>query len=160
MKYAAAMLSVLVLASFALGASPEAAPDAGPERLAVAPRYGVAADLHTYPQGTPQETIQSVIRATKEGKVDYLLAQLIVPREVDAKFQRNPAALQALAGLATPAKSKQMVHDLQRHLGEGTWTIRRDRAVSRIEGMADLALEKSGGRWYMNNRARPGRQEL
>lgn len=153
------MLSVVVLAGFALGAAPEAASEEGAQREVLAPRYGVAVDLEAYPQDSPQETIRSVIRATKRNQIEYLLAQLIVPREVDAKFQGNPAALRALATLAAPDKSKQMTQDLQRHLSEGTWTIRRDRAVSRAEGVADLSLEKHGRRWYLSNRIR-GPQEL
>jgi hypothetical protein len=150
MKYAT-VFSFLVLTSAMLSVASYARAKDRPQPRSLQPRYGIAVDLETYPQSEPRETIRSVIRATQANNVEYLLAQLIAPKEVDAKFQGDPEKLRLLAAAATPDKSKRMIADLKRHLDEGAWVIRPDRAWSRVQGVADLSLERTEGRWFMNN---------
>jgi hypothetical protein len=118
-------------------------------------RYGVRVDLQRYPQDTPQQTVQSVVNATMAGDVEYLLAQLLSPDEVDRKFEGDRRKLQALADKATPEKSEKMVRDLSRQLSDGTWTIRRDRAWAHLDGVGDLSLERIANRWFMHNTPLP-----
>jgi hypothetical protein len=46
-------------------------------------RYGFDLNDKYYPQKTPQETLQSVVKAIESNRIDYLLAQLADPRFVD-----------------------------------------------------------------------------
>ncbi|MBN2022813.1 MAG: hypothetical protein JW809_08450 [Pirellulales bacterium] len=114
-------------------------------------RYGIEVNLDRFPQSDPQTTIRSVIKATKAGQVEYMLAHLISPSQVDDKLHGDAEAMRKLAAKATPEKSAKMVAALSRQLTEGTWTIEEERAWSRVEGLPTLSLEKIGDHWYMHN---------
>jgi len=141
----------VVLAVAVLAAHRAAAAEDGLRPVSLVHRYGLEVDLEHFPQGDPQQTIRSVIRATKSGRVDYMLAHLISPSQVDAKFRGDVEAMKKAAAKATPQKSAKMIAALERQLAEGTWTIRRDRAWSRVDGLPALSLEKIGDHWFMHN---------
>ena len=121
------------------------------EKVNLELRYGIPAKVALYPQRDPQETVRSVIRATRAGEISYMLAQLISPSQVDEKLDGNRAALGKLAAKATSAKSKKMIAALEQQLKSGTWTVERDLAWSRVDGLPVLSLEKIGDRWFMHN---------
>src|SRR5437660_5776993 len=50
-----------------------------------ATRFGVPADLSTYPQATPKETLTSVLKAIDNKRIDYLLTHLSDPDFVDRR---------------------------------------------------------------------------
>ncbi|MBN1909581.1 MAG: hypothetical protein JW818_07580 [Pirellulales bacterium] len=125
--------------------------DEGVRAVGLVHRYGIEVDLKRYPQSDPKETIRSVIKATQAGQIDYMLAHLISPSQVDQKFRGDTQALKALAAKATPAKSKQMVDALKQQLQQGAWTIRETTAYARASGVPDLSLEKIGDHWFMHN---------
>ncbi len=114
-------------------------------------RYGQNADPDVYPQGTPQETIESVIKAMKTADITYMLAQLVSPTEVDRKLKGDRDAFRKLAVKATPEKTKAMVDELEQLLKDGTWTMRRNLCWATVDGSRDLTLEKIGQRWFMHN---------
>ena len=118
---------------------------------ALAQRYGYQVDLKRYPQGNPQETIGSIVKATAAGDVGYMVAHLISPQETDRKFRGDPEKFRRLTVKATPEKSAQMVNSLKRHLDDGVWTVWRNRAWSHVDGTLGLSLENAGKRWFMHN---------
>ena len=122
-----------------------------PVKRNLSERYGYRVDLKRYPQGNPQETIRSIIEATAQGEIEYMLVHLIAPDETDQKLRGDRQMLRKLASKATPEKSGRMIEGLSRHLADGTWTIRRHLAWSRVDGVQDLSLENLGDRWFMHN---------
>jgi hypothetical protein len=118
-------------------------------------RYGIAADLETYPQAHPQQTIRSVMKASLAGHLDYMMAQLLAPSQVDAKLKGNAAAMRRLTSKSTAEGRRRISAALGRHIEAGTWLVTRRRAWAQTEGLPDLSLEKIGDRWYMHNVAEP-----
>jgi hypothetical protein len=114
-------------------------------------RYGVRADRARYPQSKAEETLKSVVRAVKTNDIAYLLAQLILPAEVDRKFGGSRKQLLALAEKSTPAKSRRLIDALERQITQGTWTIGPDTARCQTKGVPDVTLSRLGTRWFMHN---------
>ncbi len=141
-------LAVGIVVTTAVGSSVAAE---GPSLRDLARRYGIWADLDRYPQDGPRQTVRSVIKATRSGDIEYLVAHLISPAQVDKRLGRDPQALRKLAAKATPAKSQKTCAALSRQLAEGRWTIRRNLAWVEVDGVPDVSLEKLGGRWFMHN---------
>lgn len=135
------------------------APPAFAQEPAPAPsiRYGVPVDLQTYAQATPRDALRSICYAVADGDIEYLLAHLIAPADVDARFADDPPALKETAQQATPESSEQLVSALQRHLTAGKWSLLGARATSRVAGLPDVTLERIGTRWYMHNVPNTGR---
>ena len=118
---------------------------------ALAQRYGYQVDLKRYPQGNPQETIRSIVKATAAGEIEYMVAHLISPKETDRRFGGDLAKFQRLTAKATPEKSAEMARALGWHLKDGIWTIWRGNAWSHVDGTLGLSLENVGNRWFMHN---------
>jgi hypothetical protein len=114
-------------------------------------RFGVAADLKTYPQGTPKETLASVLKAIEMKRADYILAQLADPQFVDERVK--------VAGydeLLTEATAKLIsdpgtVKQFQRFLKEGDWTTDETTASVRHKesGERIATFKKSADRWFL-----------
>ena len=136
---------VAATAAGALGA------DANVRPASLVHRYGIEVDLKQYPQGDPRQAIRSVIKAIQVGEVAYLLAHLISPDQVDAKFHGDPKPLNALASRATPQRTGKIVKALRRQLDDGAWTTRRRLAWAEVDGAPALSLEKIGECWFMHN---------
>jgi C-terminal processing protease CtpA/Prc len=51
-------------------------------------RYGFIEDAKSYPQKTPTETLQSIIKAIIDERTDYMMAHLADPEYVDGKVTR------------------------------------------------------------------------
>ena len=127
------------------------------EGAAPAGRYGVAVDLSTYAQGTPKETLASVLKAAAAGKFEYLAAQLADPAFIDERVK-------ALGGdFAEQVKDTQARLDpptlkqLHRFLDDGDWTVGDAEASVRLKELEDRAVffRKIDGRWYMEHRSKP-----
>lgn len=114
-------------------------------------RYGIKVDLERYPQRDPQTIVRSLAQATAAGEIEYMLAHLISPSQVDAKFEGNRQKLKAMALRPKPGESGRMIDSLNRHLDDGAWLIWRNLAWSHAQGVMDLSLEKIGNRWFMHN---------
>ena len=76
MRFAIAVL-ICGLGSAALGQ--EKKPDAPP-------RYGVTAELELYPQTSPKQAMITITKAIQRNRMDYLIAHLVDPAFIDAKF--------------------------------------------------------------------------
>jgi hypothetical protein len=115
-------------------------------------RYGVAADLKTWPQATPKETLTSVLKAIDGKKFDYLVAQLADPEFIDQRVKivyagRFEEQVQDTRARLDPAAVKL----LRRFLTEGVWTTDKTSASVRlkdIEGRVVRFVQKDG-RWYL-----------
>ncbi len=149
------MIRLLRLGSLAVvvaaAAAASARADSESVRRDLEVRYGIEVDLKRYPQGDPQQAIRSVIQAAVASDVEYLLAQLISPAQVDQKLGGSRGEFRKLVAKATPEKSRKMAEALGKQLREGTWIIRRNAARAEVDGVPDLSLEKLGGRWFMHN---------
>lgn len=86
------ILAVLFSAGAAVLAQP---PAASPPPLAT--RYGIAANLTTFPQKTASQAVTSAARAVEIGKVDYLAAHLIDPKFIDARVADRATLLEPQA---------------------------------------------------------------
>src|SRR5262245_42037055 len=125
----------------------------------LAKRYGIDADLKTYPQATPKEALASVLKAIENKKADYFAAHLADPEFVDRRLKETTSGFpqfveEVTAKLVTdPGPLKQ----LQRFLKDGAWEITGDRAVVRVKDLADrcVYLRQIDNRWYLENRFQP-----
>jgi hypothetical protein len=129
-----------------------------------APRYGQEARLDRFPQGTPKETLASVLKAIDEGRIAYLLAQLTEPEFVDARVK-------SASGKSTGEKFEEVVREttlklrdepaavaeLRRFLQNGEWEQSDEMAVVRLKDIRGRAvyLRKIGPRWFFENRDKP-----
>lgn len=121
-------------------------------------RYGIVAAESNYPQATPRETLQSVLKAIEAGKIRYLVAQLADPGFVDDRVRqvyggRFDEQVRDTETRLDPAT----VRKLRRFLAEGKWAIDRDSAVVSLEDVPDrvVRLVRHDGRWYLAHRSDP-----
>ena len=121
-------------------------------------RYGVAADLAAYPQGTPKETLASVLKAADAERFDYLDAQLADPAFIDGRVKTlfggkfDEQVNDTRARLDPPT-----LKSLHRFLDNGVWTDGDGEASVRLNDLGDRAVffKKIDGRWYMEHRSKP-----
>jgi hypothetical protein len=134
-------------------------PAAGAQEAAPEKRYGLEADLKTYPQATPKDTLASVLKAVEGKRIDYLAAQLTDPPFVDRRVKDTGGQFADLVREATarlvddPGPARQ----LQRLLKEGVWDVKDDRASVHLKDGTGrwCYLRKEGGRWFLENRYKP-----
>lgn len=118
-------------------------------------RHGIDPDLKMYKQGSPKETLASVLQAIQNKRVDYLLAHLAEPEFVDRRVQINGGDFEALVN-ETRAK---VVNDpgiaklLRRFLDEGSWEEGKMTAKVKLKEQPDrrVLFVKVGDRWFMKN---------
>jgi hypothetical protein len=123
---------------------------------APAKRHGIEAELKSYPQATPKETLGSLIKAVEAKRIDYVLSQLADPAWTDRRVKETeggfPALVEESTGLlvANPATLKR----LNKLSTEGEWKVETESAVVRLKDVDDAALffRNADGRWYMENR--------
>lgn len=147
-------LAVLVGLAWVPAAPARDGQEASPEK-----RYGIEADLKTYPQATPKDTLGSVLKAIEGKRIDYLAAQLTDPRFVDRRVKDTGGQFADLVREATarladdPGPARQM----QRLLKDGTWDVKDDRASVRPKDGKDrwCYFRKEEGRWFLENRYKP-----
>jgi hypothetical protein len=118
-------------------------------------RYDVRADLETYPQSAPKETLESAMKAIKSKRMDYLLAHLADPEFVDKRVQEyggrfDEVVREAKAKLVDdPSAFKQLQH----YLREGQWQENEmDASVGLKDGKEHVYFRKLENRWFMHNR--------
>jgi hypothetical protein len=146
-----------VLVSVACGAA-VAAPETTPEK-----RYGVEADLKTYPQDTPRDTLASVLKAIEGKRIDYLVAQLADPEWVDRRVKDTGGKFDELVreAMARLVEDPGQARQLQRLLKEGEWDVKDDRASVILKDSKERSgyFRKEGGRWFLENRYKPDMSE-
>jgi hypothetical protein len=132
-------------------------------------RYGVPLRLRTYPQKTPQEALQSVIKAFEMVELSYLLAHLADPRYVDQRVREQ----KLLVPKGAPEEARDivafervvrevsehlradpaLVRELQQLGREGEWEAGDDKAAARLKGGTRRAFfRKIKDRWFLENR--------
>jgi hypothetical protein len=117
---------------------------AAPADDAPAKRFGVAPDLKTFPQATPEECLGSILKAIEMKRADYILAQLADPEFVDRRIKET--SYDELLG-ETKAK---LVSDpgaaklLRRFLVDDVWTVEDDTAIA---GVAEGRKASWWARW-------------
>jgi hypothetical protein len=88
LKRAACLASLACMAALAwmlAWMTPLAAQEEPAAKLAK--RFNFTFEAGLYPQQTPQEALQSIIKALDTKKIDYLLAHLADPRFVDDRIE-------------------------------------------------------------------------
>lgn len=133
------------------GCAQSQAPDGGN----VETRYTVAPDLVQFPQGTPQETLESILNAIGKKRIDYILAQLSDPEFVDRRVAIYGGKFDALVEESS-AKLKPdspAVKQLWSFLKVGEWKIGEQSASAQLKDVPDRAvlMKKIGARWFMEN---------
>jgi hypothetical protein len=135
-------------------------------------RYGVELNLTRYPQATPQEALQSVLKTLEGGKVYYLAAQLSDPDFIDARVRAKKKKLgdkgsEADRDLvafdrvvdeisANLREDPSLVRDLRKLGREGKWEVGDDKASVGLGGAGRRALfRKLDGRWFLLNKQQP-----
>lgn len=121
-------------------------------------RLGVAADLKTYPQSTPKETLASVLKAVEAKKIDYVVAQLADPQVIDQRLKDNGGKFDEIVqeARARLLDDPSAVKLLERFLKEGDWKVEENQAVASLKEGSDrrVFFRKAQGRWYLQNRQR------
>jgi hypothetical protein len=148
MRMAVAMLIGSVWAAVAF------AQDARPAK-----RYGLEADLQTYSQKSPQETLTSVLKAVENKRLDYLLAHLADPVFVDERVKKfHNGDFDTLVRETTDkfAADPGAIKKLQLFQDDGTWKVDGAKAIGTAKGLREhVYMTKINGRWFLENHDRP-----
>ncbi len=120
-------------------------------------RYGIAPDLNTYPQKTPQEAFASVLKAAEVKRFDYLAAQLADPAFIDDRVHRLYAG--RFADQVDDTRTRldaPTLALLRRFQKDGVWQVGKDDATVTLKDVPDrlVAFRQIGGRWYMEHRSK------
>jgi hypothetical protein len=123
-------------------------------------RYGIEANLDTYPQATPKEALASVIAAIENKRVDYLLAQLADPSFVDQRVKEVYGGDFDEFVKETVTKLNDnpgTVKELRRFLKEGEWESADSTAIAKLKDTKDrqVFMKKGDKRWFLENRQKP-----
>jgi hypothetical protein len=120
-------------------------------------RYGVELDRENFPQETPKEALDSIIKAIQMKKVDYLVAQLADPAFVDQRIKEHHGGKfeEMVRETTTNLVDKpETIKILRRFLKEGKWEGEKGtEAAAKVPGVKDaLFLRKIDDRWFLENR--------
>ena len=130
-------------------------------------RFKVPVDLVRYPQGTPEQTIASIVKALKEQDLSYLMAQLADPKYVDTRVKelktryekgsdedRNLVAFDDLVKEVAKHLSDDpsLIRELRRFAKEGKWDAAASAFVLPDLQSRRVFLKKLGERWFLENR--------
>jgi hypothetical protein len=149
-----AVLTVLIGAVCLGAAMAQTEKEPAPDR-----RQGIVPDLKTYPQGTPQEALASVLKAIDNKRIDYLLAQLSDPEWVEQRLKDTDGKFTDLVQETT----KRLVDDpgpgrqLNRFAKDGEWEVGDSTASVKLKDVKDriVYVRKIKDRWFLENRSRP-----
>lgn len=134
-------------------------------------RFGIVLDAKKYPQATPKETLDSVVKAISDNRVDYMLAHLADPdfvdrrvelyeKDLDASQKGEARKLVAFDRLVKETTEKFLedpskLKDLKRFQEKGTWEEQEKTAVASLENLkARRVFMKRlvDERWTLENR--------
>jgi hypothetical protein len=135
----------------------------------VPPRYAFDVDDVTFPQKTPAEAMNSIVKAIDRRKVDYLLAQMADPLYVDYwvdQFRRDVKQgseegkrLLAFERLVRDTHTYYqndplIVKDLRIFAKDAKWDEKDDLAIGSVETVParKVYLRKFGDRWFLENK--------
>ena len=117
------------------------------------PRYGIAPDLKTYPQGTAKETLASVLKAIDSKRIDYVVAHLADPAFVDDRVQRlYGGRFEEQVEDTRGRLDSRTVKLLQRFLKDGDWQEDKASVTVRLkDNDRRLNFKKVDDRWFMEH---------
>jgi hypothetical protein len=118
---------------------------------APARRFGVEADLKSFPQATPQEALASVVKAIDLKRADYVLAHLADPQFVDRRVKQtghDDLLAETTAKLVNDPGAAKL---LKSFLKEGDWAVEEATATATLKEATDriVSFRKEGGRWFL-----------
>jgi hypothetical protein len=126
-------------------------------------RFGLSANLRTYPQTMPRETLASVLKAVDERRIDYLLAHLADPQFVDQRVREQGGNFDEVVRETTAKLNEDptAVAELRRFLKEGDWKDEDTKASASLKEIPTrrVYMKKIDNRWFLENRRRPEKSE-
>jgi hypothetical protein len=131
---------------------------ADPAKDETTKRYGIEADVKTYPQSTPKETLTSVLKAVENKRIDYLVAQLADPSYIDERVKKSfGGRFEEQVNDTKTRLDAPTVKLLERFLKEGDWVGKESPISVLVKDVKDRAVTfvKVGDRWYMQNSDKP-----
>lgn len=137
------------------------------QNVTTAKRYEIEENLVKFPQQSPQQAMQSVVKLLNENRLDYLVAHLADPAYVDAKveaysklFEGPPKAVELVAFNQLVKEIGEhfrldptLTEELRRYPKEGMWEVGKTKASARLPGIAarQVFFVEAKGRWYLQN---------
>lgn len=122
-------------------------------------RYGVVAIFNKYPQNTPKDTLESVVKALEAQQVDYALAHLTDPAFVDRRVKDYGGKFEELVAESRVklANNPTVLTQLRRFLKAGEWDKGEDTVTVKLKDVRDqqVVLKKIGNRWFLVNFMKP-----
>jgi len=149
-----------------LGLLPAAAQDETAPKLAK--RYGYSFEPSLFAQKTPQEAMQSIVKALDGKKIDYLLAHLADPKFVDdrvaeykglQKGNEDAKIVLAFERLVRETvnhfqEDPLLAKELRQYLKDAEWEVQETSAVGTLKAASPrrVFLRKLEDRWFLENR--------
>jgi len=130
-------------------------------------RYGHEFSPNLYPQKTPEEAMQSIVRALDAGRVDYLIAHLADPNFVDPRIADYKAFYKGGDEGRIVLAFERLVRETMLHFREDpvllkelrlfsketAWETKDEEAVGTIKNSPRrVYLRKLEDRWFLENR--------
>jgi hypothetical protein len=121
------------------------------------PRYGVQANLRSFPQSSPKETLASVLKAHEQKRHDYLLAHLSDPDWVDERVEVLAGGFKEAVQDTVAKFDAACIKLLKRFFDEGEFETLDATAVVRHKEVKDrvIRFRKIDKRWYLQHSYRP-----
>jgi hypothetical protein len=151
----------VIVCSLPVAAQDETAPK-------LAKRYGYSFEPSLFAQKTPQEAMQSIIKALDGKKIDYLLAHLADPKFVDdrvaeymslQKGKEDARIVFAFERLVRETathfqEDPLLVKELRQYVKDAEWDVQETSAVGTLKSVSPrrVFLRKLEDRWFLENR--------
>jgi hypothetical protein len=118
---------------------------------APAKRFGVEADLKTFPQATPEESLASVLKAIGGKRADYIVAHLADPQFVDRRVKETSYDEMLAETTAKLVDDPGAAKQLRAFLEKGTWKKEDATATVGLKEGTDrtASFVQSDGRWFL-----------
>ena len=123
------------------------------------PRYNIEFSPENFPQGSPKEALESLLKAIDQKRIDYLLAHLAEPIFVDDRVKEVHKG--SFEALVAETKTKLLdepdtVKLLRRFAKEGDFETGDTTAAAKLKDQRERVLFKKWEvRWFFENKRRP-----
>lgn len=131
-------------------------------------RYGYMFEAALYPQQTPQEALQSVVKALDSRKIEYLLAHLADPRFVDERVDEYKALQKGNDQAKTILGFERLVREtiqhfqddpvilkeLRQYVKDADWDVQEGIAIGSLKTASPrrVYFRKLDDRWFLQNK--------
>lgn len=119
-------------------------------------RYNLDVDQDNFPQKTPKQALESLIKAIELKKVHYVVAQMADPAWVDQRVKEVHGG--DFASLVKEV-STHLIDDpdtlpaLRRFLKEGEWQEEGNKVSAKLKNSREqVFMQKLEERWFLENR--------